>query len=819
MALRTRVNNAPASLQVTTAWSPALSSTGAFLTTDQLYWNGVTGTNATTTMGGNINVGGTGGGVRLDAGQTTNVTLNNATAATLTLGTLGIDLSTTGAVLTVGPTAEIALNANQTWNLKAGAACVLDCRISGGYSINYASGGTWFVGNATGNTYTGGTTVNGCVVRVGSGTAFGTGTVTINNAQVSSNSTTGYTLANALTLNGTMTLQDATNTGALTINGTTTVAGTTTLTSLGPRGSNLVFSGVIGNNTGSAYTFTLTGTSDVVLNSASAGTFNGAVVWTGTASRVLYLAGYNTGTPHQLNGASSITVNQEWQILGNGANTFSSSIGGTNIIYVRNTSASGITFNGSMASYTGSLRFYADSNEGANPVQKITLTRTDQFNFENFIFLSGDGLTTLSQTLSYAGNSAVTNGAPLIVFGTTAAPTAVFSNDTSVAGTLVTHTNVVQTGSAITATFRVAANNGPVTFTQVISNPNGGILNFSKTGSHAVTLSGANTFTGTVSISAGTLNANSATALGAASSTAAITFTSTATISLGAALNYSSPGRSTSIGGFGVGSSGALIHAFAGTANVGTISCGSTAYIRATQTGTLSSGIVTSGVSDVIVGVDSNRTLTLSGGISGTGRLVVGRSVSDAGTVYLSTSNSYAGVTSLEYGTLLLGNNNALGTSGGLTFSGNPTIDAAVPLAIPLNYMTLGANITFGGTADLILYGDFDLNAASRTITTNGTVGLFTLFGTISGASRKLVKAGGNRLKLSPTNGNTYTGGTDITAGTLQAAHVTALGTTGTTTLTASGATLQTLTTGGQNGRLTVAALTNSAGGTIKIGG
>jgi autotransporter-associated beta strand protein len=187
--------------------------------------------------------------------------------------------------------------------------------------------------------------------------------------------------------------------------------------------------------------------------------------------------------------------------------------------------------------------------------------------------------------------------------------------------------------------------------------------------------------------------------------------------------------------------------------------------------------------------------------------------------VYLSTSNSYAGVTSLEYGTLLLGNNNALGTSGGLTFDGNATIDAAVPLAVPLNYMTLGANITFGGTADLILYGDFDLNAASRTITTNGTVGLFTLFGTISGASRKLVKAGGNRLKLSPTNGNTYTGGTDITAGTLQAAHVAALGTTGTTTLTASGATLQTLTTGGQNGRLTVAALTNSAGGTIKIGG
>jgi fibronectin-binding autotransporter adhesin len=810
MALRTRVNNTPASLQVTTAWSPALSSTGAFLTTDQLYWNGVTGTNATTTMGGNINVGGTGGGVRLDAGQTTNVTLNNATAATLTLGTLGINLSTTGAVLTVGPTAEIALNANQTWNLKAGAACVLDCRISGGYSINYASGGTWFVGNATGNTYTGGTTVNGCVVRVGSGTAFGTGTVTINNAQVSSSSTTGYSLANALTLNGTMTLGDATNTGFLSFGGALSLTGNATLT----VPSQITFAGA--GTSAAAYNLSATVSAGLYFT-GGAGTFAlGTATFTGST---VFLANFNSGTPNQLAGFSTLTFNSDAQINGNTAYAFANAIGGTGTVYVRNTSASGITFNGSMASYTGSLRAYADSVEGANPVQKITLTRADQFSFGSFYFQSGGGLTSLTQTLSYAGNSAVTNGSPLFIVGTSAAPIAVFSNDTSVAGTLVTHTNVVQTANAITATFRVAANNGPVTFTQVISNPNGGLLNFSKTGSHAVTLSGANTFTGTVSISAGTLNANSATALGAASSTAAITFTSTATISIGAALNYSSPGRSTSIGGYGVGFSGALIHAFAGTANVGTISCGSTAYIRATQTGTLSSGIVTSGVSDVIVGVDSNRTLTLSGGISGTGRLVVGRSVSDAGTVYLSTSNSYAGVTSLEYGTLLLGNNNALGTSGGLTFDGNATIDAAVPLAVPLNYMTLGANITFGGTADLILYGDFDLNAASRTITTNGTVGLFTLFGTISGASRKLVKAGGNRLKLSPTNGNTYTGGTDITAGTLQAAHVTALGTTGTTTLTASGATLQTLTTGGQNGRLTVAALTNSAGGTIKIGG
>lgn len=317
-------------------------------------------------------------------------------------------------------------------------------------------------------------------------------------------------------------------------------------------------------------------------------------------------------------------------------------------------------------------------------------------------------------------------------------------------------------------------------------------------------------------VAQGTAYANSTTALGVASSTAAITVSSGATLSLGAALNYSSPGRTTTINSTGVSTGGALIHAFAGTANVGAITLGSASYIRGTATGTatLSSSILTASGKDLTAGAASGTTLSLTGGISGIGGLTVGFYSSDTGTVALTTSNSYSGNTTLStYGTLSLGNASALGTST-LIFSGG-TLDASTTLTVA-NALTVSNNITFTGTAALTLSAATVALDTSRTVTVNGST--LTLSGVVSGATFKLTKAGAGVLKL--TNTNTYSGGTDIGGtGTVQAGAVQALGSSGTVSLTTSGATLQTLTTGGQNGKLTVAALNNAARGTIKIGG
>ena len=641
-------------------------------------------------------------------------------------------------------------------------------------SVNWEKRGASTLRLTNVNTFESGMTLSAGTVEIGNASALGTGTVTMTGGKLSSSSTTAYTLANALSLNGTMTLQDATNTGALTINGTTTIAGTTTLTSLGPQSSNLVFSGVIGNNAGSAYTLTFTGTSDVVLNSASAGTFNGAVVWDGTSGRTLYLAGYNSGTPNQLNGASSITLNKDWQILGNVANTFSSSIGGAGTVYVRNTSASGITFNGAMTLYTGSLRIYADSSEGANPVQKVTLSQASQFAFGSFWFQNGGGLTTLSQTLAYTGNGNLTYGGPLFIYGTSVAPTVVFSNDTSVAGTLVTHTNVVQTANAVTATFRVAANNGPVTFTQVISNPNSGLINLSKTGTYPTTLSNNNAFTGTVTVSNGTLNANNATALGAAASTAAISVTSSegaAVLSLGVAVNY--PSRSVAL-------SGALVIANTGTSTFSSITTPSSSYIRATQSGILTSPITNT--NGITFGAASGVSFIPNGIISGAGLVNYGFSASDPGEVLAYRAHTYTGNTQLSYGVATAYQAEAAGSGP----FGNKTLSTA------------GSLLMIGGT---LRYSSFNQSDYSGRFSTAGSqqwkidaYGQTVTYATaLVGASSLALSdtSTGGSLTLSSAS-STFSGGVTLTSGTLfanaaQSGVSGPLGITGTVTFTPAG--------------------------------
>jgi autotransporter-associated beta strand protein len=622
--------------------------------------------------------------------------------------------------------------------------------------------------------------------------------------KLSSSSTIDYTLANPLTLNGTMTLGDGTNTGALTFSGTTTIAGTTTLTVLG---AGTILSGKL---TGSA-AFTKTGTDNLFLTGTT-NDYSGA--FTSNTGNML-IGAFNSGIPNQLATAASLTVSGGvLYINGNTAYaTFSTPIISGQDIYVTNTASGGVTFTGtSFTNYTGSLRLYTNSVFGAATAQKIT---SNAWNFTNCYFYTGGGLTgSRSMTLAYNGTPALTYNGPLFLLPQSG--TGIAAKVENLSSNTLTLTNVTQNlvGSAYTTnTIEYAATNGNIAQSNAIQDTSTGSMGFIKSGSNAVTLTGDNTFKGSVTVSAGTLNANSTTALGA-DVAVANTLTSGATLSLGAALNYST--RTWTINGTGVSTGGALVHAYAGTAKIGAITLGAASYVRGTQTGTLSSSILTASGKDLIAGAASGNTLSLTGGISGLGGLTAGFYSADTGTVALTTSNSYSGNTTLStYGTLSLGNASALGTST-LVFSGG-TLDASTSLTVT-NALTVSANITFTGTAALTLSAAVALGA-SRTVTVNGST--LTLSGIVSNGGvgpYKLTKAGAGVLAL--TNTNTYSGGTDIGGtGTVQAGAVQALGNTGTVTLTASTATLQTLTTGGQNGKLTVAALDNSAGGIIKIGG
>jgi fibronectin-binding autotransporter adhesin len=166
---------------------------------------------------------------------------------------------------------------------------------------------------------------------------------------------------------------------------------------------------------------------------------------------------------------------------------------------------------------------------------------------------------------------------------------------------------------------------------------------------------------------------------------------------------------------------------------------------------------------------------TVAGNISDglfSGKLSVTKS--EAGTWYLSGTNSYTGGTSVTAGALFLGPSATLATTGNITINGN------------------GATLDLGGTTQTIS-GVIALNRGtlkngkiinnSGNYTTNTADGI-TVSAVLDGTAG-YTKTGASFVTLS--GDNTYSGGTLLTAGTIRLGHVNGLGT---GTLTFNGGTL-----------------------------
>ncbi len=157
-------------------------------------------------------------------------------------------------------------------------------------------------------------------------------------------------------------------------------------------------------------------------------------------------------------------------------------------------------------------------------------------------------------------------------------------------------------------------------------------------------------------------------------------------------------------------------------------------------------------------------TSTFSGPVDGTGRLAV----TGAGSLSLSGANTYSGGTTISGGsTLAIAGDAALGdVNGGVTFD--------------------NGTLQWLGTFNLASTRAITLNAGGGTFDTNGFD--TTISQSISGGGR-LTKSGTGTLYLAP--GNTYTGGTTISGGTISIGVNTALGN-ATGGLTFNGGTLRT---------------------------
>ncbi|MFZ4587616.1 MAG: beta strand repeat-containing protein, partial [Terrimicrobiaceae bacterium] len=262
-----------------------------------------------------------------------------------------------------------------------------------------------------------------------------------------------------------------------------------------------------------------------------------------------------------------------------------------------------------------------------------------------------------------------------------------------------------------------------------------------KDGAGTLVLSGANSYTGTTTISAGNL-----------------------TISGGSAISDSGV---VSIGN----ATGAILHV-ASSETIGTLSGGGS-----------NGGDISIADSQALT-VNQTATGTFAGIVSGGGALTKNGS----STLTLTGSNAYDGVTTINAGTLTIGNNSALGsTVGGTTIASGASLNLQGNITVGAEALTHN-----GGTSGFLRNvsgnntwnGDITVGAGNSRI--ESAAGLLTIGGNITMTSAPIFQGAGNISITGVVSGsnnltmgnlmtgvlrlsgnNTYTGSTLVNAGTL----------------------------------------------------
>lgn len=605
--------------------------------------------------------------------------------------------------------------------------------LSGGLGLTKAGAASLTLSNAA-NSFTGGVAITAGEVRVGSNAALGTGTLTLTAGSISSDGLTARTLANTVTIGGNVGIGDAVDTGLLTFSGPTTLTANSTVSFL----SDATFSGNIGNN-GTSRTLTKDGAGTLTLSGSNSygGTTLAAgrirlgsdfALGSGTTGTVTL----NAGTLSS-DGSSARTIANPVTFGGNvtvgdavedGALAFT----GTSTL----TAARTVTFasDATMNVIAGSHLFTKDGPgtltiTGAG-TQAGTTINAGTVRIGSATSLGSSGNVTLNEgtTLTGTGATALSISRPLVLagdatLGATTGDTAAltFSGATSFAGnrTLTTLSNVTISGAI-----------------------SGGANTLTKTGSGTLVLSAANAYGNTV-VSQGTLRVNNDSALGT---------TGTVTLANGVTLT----GLSTTARTI------ARPLVFDGDVTLGAAAT-DTAALTSTGTSTLT----------------GNRTLTVLSGVTLTSVTGEGFDLTKAGTSTLTLvgSGDY-GNTNVNVGTLRLGSDTALGTSGtlsltaGTTLTGTGTVARSIANAVTIQSgsVTLGATATDTGT--LALNG-------TTTLVASATVGIASAvtMGPVEGPGLTLTKGGASVLTMSGAND---VAGVVLAAGRLRIGNDAAIG-------------------------------------------
>jgi fibronectin-binding autotransporter adhesin len=447
-------------------------------------------------------------------------------------------------------------------------------------------------------------------------------------------------------------------------------------------------------------------------------------------------------------------------------------------------------------------------------VGNITNSSTSTETIDNNLTLSAadtwaatSGDLVFNGTLGLANNSLVLSGTSHNI-SVNAATTLTFSHSIT--------NNLAGTGIATFSDVNLAANtltvkgSGNTSITGTIADGgSNGSLTYSGTGT--LTLTGANTYTGATTVSSGTLQIGNGGTSGAINSTSSIVDNSALVFDRSDNISYSTvisgTGTLTQNGTGTLTLSGLNTYTGATTINGGILSISAdnnlgTAPGAATANklnfggGTLetTSGFTLNQNRGITINAGggtidtTSGTLVYDGIIAGTGVLTK----SGTGTLTLNgaVANTYSGGTAINAGTVNIGQSASLGT-GTATFTGNSTLQAGANNLTVSNAVSISSGVT--ATVD---------TQANTT----------TLSGVISGAGA-LTMAGTGTLVLNGAGTNTFTGGLNLNAGTVQVGADKYLG--GVNNLTFNGGTLEATNnfTLGANHTLTV----SSSGGALKV--
>ncbi|MDR7949477.1 autotransporter-associated beta strand repeat-containing protein, partial [Achromobacter aegrifaciens] len=602
--------------------------------------------------------------------------------------------------LTLGATGGLVFNHTNT------AGYVFTPGIIGAGKLSTYNGTTILTAN---NNYTGGTTIAGGTLQLGNGGTTGAivGNVA-NNGTLNFNRTDSVTFAGLISGSGVV---NQNGTGATILTANNTYTGGTAITAgtlqLGNGGSTGAIVGNVAND--GALVFNRSNT--LALAGQISG--SGSVSQIGTGTTVL--TGDNTYT-------GGTTISAGTLQLGNG--------GGSGAIL------GNVTNNGTLAFNRSDTVAFPGLISGSGAVNQI-----------------GAGTTILTADNTYTGGTTISAGTLQLGNGGTSG---------AILG------NVVDNGA-------LAFNRSDVqTFAGQISGS--GVVNQIGTGTTILTAN--NTYIGGTAISAGTLQ------LGNGGTTGAIL----GDVVNNGALTFNRSDVQTFVGQISGGGvvnqigTGTTILTADNTYTGGTtISAGALQLGNGGTTGSILGNVVDNGV----LAFNRSDTMTLAGQISGSG--VVNQI--GTGTTVLTGNNSYTGGTTIAAGTLQLGSGGASGAivgnvanNGVLAFNRSDTF--ALPGQISgsgaVNQMGAGVTIL---TADNTYTGGTTVSAGTLQLGNGGTSGAIlgdvanngtltfnrsdfqTFPGQISGNGMVNQIGAGTTIL---TADNTYTGGTTISAGTLQ---------------------------------------------------